>query len=78
MQKIKDYRGIKKLGFIDKHEPLTSTRCSDSLPCDSAICALFEESRMVLEQQHYPKETDAPAPCALRIRETWAGLMGHY
>jgi hypothetical protein len=40
---IKNYRGIKELGFIDKHEPVTvtSTRSSDSpwdsRPCDSAI-----------------------------------------
>ncbi|SRR6266478_563442 len=33
------YRGINQLGF--KHEPVTSTCCSDGLPCDSAIRALF-------------------------------------
>ena len=42
--KKKDYRGIKKLGFINNDEPVTSTRCSsDSLPWDSAIRALFED-----------------------------------
>jgi hypothetical protein len=37
MQNIKSYQGIKELGFINKHEPVTSTRCLDSLPWDSAI-----------------------------------------
>ena len=39
---------VKGLVFIDKHEPVTSTHCSDgprerdSLPCDSAIRVLFQ------------------------------------
>jgi hypothetical protein len=36
-EKIRNNRGIKELGYISKHGPVTSTRCSDSLPCDSAI-----------------------------------------
>jgi hypothetical protein len=39
--KNKNYRGIKGKGFIHKHEPVTSTRCSDCLLYDSAIRALF-------------------------------------
>jgi hypothetical protein len=35
---------IGELGFIDKHEPVSSTRCSrDGLACDSAISVLFQD-----------------------------------
>ena len=40
-QKIKNYQGIKELGFNKKNGPVTSTRCSD--PCDSAIRVLFQD-----------------------------------
>jgi hypothetical protein len=40
-QKIERYQIIKEFGFNNKHEPVTSTRCSDGprdcLPCDSAV-----------------------------------------